>query len=67
MATSSGLAPGRALSEALARGNPVVFFDVAIEGVPQGRIRMELFKKECPRTVENFRCVSVVVVRSFVP
>lgn len=45
----------RALSEALARGNPVVFMDVAIEGVPQGRIRMELFSKECPRTVENFR------------
>ena len=47
----------RALSEALARGNPVVFMDVAIEGVPQGRIRMELFQSECPRTVENFRCV----------
>ncbi|RLN71669.1 hypothetical protein BBJ28_00008261 [Nothophytophthora sp. Chile5] len=44
-----------ALSEALRRGNPVVFFDVAIGGAPAGRMRLELFKKDCPRTVENFR------------
>ncbi|RLN14898.1 hypothetical protein BBJ28_00015968, partial [Nothophytophthora sp. Chile5] len=44
-----------ALSEALRRGNPVVFFDVAIGGAPAGRMRMELFKRDCPRTVENFR------------
>ncbi|KAE9014995.1 hypothetical protein PF005_g7734 [Phytophthora fragariae] len=44
-----------ALSEALRRGNPVVFFDVSIGGAPVGRLRLELFKKDCPRTVENFR------------
>lgn len=46
-----------ALSEALKRGNPVVFLDVAIGGAPAGRLRLELFKKDCPKTVENFRCV----------
>lgn len=46
-----------ALSEALKRGNPVVFFDVAIGGAPVGRLRLELFKKDSPKTVENFRCV----------
>jgi peptidyl-prolyl isomerase H (cyclophilin H) len=45
-----------ALSEALRRGNPVVFFDVSIGGAPAGRLRLELFKKDCPKTVENFRC-----------
>jgi hypothetical protein len=44
-----------ALSEALRRGNPVAFFDVSIGGAPVGRLRLELFKKDCPRTVENFR------------
>ncbi|KAG6582836.1 flagellar peptidyl-prolyl cis-trans isomerase [Phytophthora cinnamomi] len=31
-----------ALSEALRRGNPVVFFDVSIGGAPVGRLRLEL-------------------------
>ncbi|KDO34419.1 peptidyl-prolyl cis-trans isomerase H [Saprolegnia parasitica CBS 223.65] len=44
-----------ALSEAVRRGNPVVFFDVALGNAPLGRIKMELFKRECPKTVENFR------------
>ncbi|KAI9921733.1 hypothetical protein PsorP6_000139 [Peronosclerospora sorghi] len=43
------------LSEALRRGNVVVFFDIAIGGAPIGRLRLELFKQDCPRTVENFR------------
>ncbi|KAG7380641.1 Peptidyl-prolyl cis-trans isomerase H [Phytophthora pseudosyringae] len=47
-----------ALSEALRRGNPVVFLDLSIGGAPAGRLRLELFKKDCPRTVENFRCIS---------
>ena len=29
--------------DAIARGNPVVFFDITIGGVPSGRIKMELF------------------------
>ncbi|TYZ61413.1 hypothetical protein PybrP1_002963 [[Pythium] brassicae (nom. inval.)] len=44
-----------ALSEALKRGNPVVFLDVAIGGAPAGRLRLELYKRDCPKTVENFR------------
>lgn len=43
------------LAEAIRRGNPVVFFDVAIGGVPAGRIKFELFRDKAPRTCENFR------------
>lgn len=43
------------LAAAVARGNPVVFFDISIAGVAAGRIRMELFADICPRTAENFR------------
>jgi hypothetical protein len=46
------------VSEAVRRGNVVVFFDVAIAGAPAGRIRMELFASIVPRTVENFRQAS---------
>ncbi|KAL1920221.1 uncharacterized protein VTP21DRAFT_1367 [Calcarisporiella thermophila] len=35
--------------------NPVVFFDISIGDVPQGRIKMELFADVCPKTAENFR------------
>mmetsp|Transcript_25071 Transcript_25071/g.58787 ORF Transcript_25071/g.58787 Transcript_25071/m.58787 type:complete len:198 (-) Transcript_25071:1063-1656(-) len=50
---------------AVERGNPVVFFDVSLGDVtkgaadgtaaPLGRIKMELFAGDCPRTCENFR------------
>jgi len=56
---------------AIDRGNDVVFFDVALgeggggEGTTSsnnnansadlGRIKMELFTKDCPKTCENFR------------
>ncbi|RHY41698.1 hypothetical protein DYB34_008010 [Aphanomyces astaci] len=43
------------LAEALRKGNVVVFFDIALGGAPLGRLRMELFKNDCPKTVENFR------------
>jgi peptidyl-prolyl isomerase H (cyclophilin H) len=43
------------LEEAIARGNPVVFFDISIAGVPAGRIKIELFADICPKTAENFR------------
>ncbi|KAJ0411953.1 hypothetical protein ATCC90586_009910 [Pythium insidiosum] len=43
------------LNDALKRGNPVVFLDVSIGGAPAGRLKLELFKKDCPKTVENFR------------
>lgn len=35
--------------------NPVVFFDITIQGKPMGRIIMELFNNVVPRTAENFR------------
>lgn len=34
--------------------NPVVFFDIAIDGKAAGRIEMELFADTCPKTAENF-------------
>lgn len=39
----------RAFDEAIRRGNPVVFFDITIGGVPSGRIKMELFRDVVPR------------------
>jgi len=44
-----------AIQDAIQRGNPVVFFDIAIGGVLAGRIKIELFADVCPRTAENFR------------
>lgn len=41
--------------QAVERGNPVVFLDVTIGGVPSGRIRIELFADVAPKTAENFR------------
>jgi len=35
----------------------VVFFDMNIGGAPAGRITMELFTEDVPKTVENFRCL----------
>lgn len=35
--------------------NPVVFFDITINGQAAGRIEMTLRADVCPRTVENFR------------
>lgn len=43
------------LADVLKRGNVAVFFDVSIGGQPAGRIRMELYKAQVPRTVDNFR------------
>jgi peptidylprolyl isomerase len=42
--------------KAVSRG-PKVFFDITIQGVPAGRITMELFKDVVPRTAENFRAL----------
>jgi len=35
--------------------NPTVFFDISIDGIPSGRILMELFQDLVPKTTENFR------------
>jgi len=37
--------------------NPTVFFDVTIGGTEAGRIEMELFASDVPKTAENFRCL----------
>ncbi|WP_082181069.1 peptidylprolyl isomerase, partial [Acinetobacter baumannii] len=37
--------------------NPKVFFDLSIGGAPAGRIVMELFADEVPKTAENFRAL----------
>ncbi|KAF4655947.1 hypothetical protein FOL47_009210 [Perkinsus chesapeaki] len=37
--------------------NPIVYFDITIGGVPNGRITFELFADVVPKTAENFRCL----------
>ncbi len=43
------------VAEVVARGNVAVFFDLAIGGHPVGRLSLEVFKTQAPRTAENFR------------
>lgn len=38
--------------------NPVVFFDIAANGEPLGRVTFELFADKVPITAENFRALS---------
>ncbi|CAM0947552.1 unnamed protein product [Alopecurus aequalis] len=42
---------------AAAAANPRVFFDMTIGGAAAGRIVMELYADEVPRTAENFRAL----------
>ncbi|ORZ17986.1 peptidyl-prolyl cis-trans isomerase-like protein [Absidia repens] len=37
--------------------NPTVFFDIAANGEPLGRIEFELFQDVVPKTAENFRAL----------
>merc|ERR1712232_1188848 len=37
--------------------NPRVFFEISIGDEAAGRVEFELFKKICPKTAENFRCL----------
>ena len=43
------------MAAVLARGNSAVFLDLAIGGHAVGRVRLELFRTQCPRAAENFR------------
>jgi peptidylprolyl isomerase len=45
------------MAGAAAGENPRVFFDVAANGRPLGRITMELYADTVPRTAENFRAL----------
>jgi peptidyl-prolyl isomerase H (cyclophilin H) len=52
--------PDPTVMEAIERGNVVVFFDVSLgesgdNETPLGRIKIELFQQDCPKTCENFR------------
>merc|ERR1712002_214943 len=38
-------------------GNPQVYLDISIGGKPAGRIVMELFADQVPKTAENFRAL----------
>ncbi|KAI8326329.1 Mal s 6 allergen [Martensiomyces pterosporus] len=37
--------------------NPQVYFDVSADGQPLGRITMELYANDVPKTAENFRAL----------
>lgn len=41
----------------MAESNPVVYFDIAINGRHTGRIEMRLYSHVTPKTCENFRCL----------
>lgn len=43
------------VADVIKRGNVAVFFDITIGGHAAGRIKIELFKTQVPRTTENFR------------
>ena len=60
--TNLPLTPDPNVTEAINRGNAVVFFDVTLGGDDKGaggselgRIKLELYTKDCPKTCENFR------------
>ncbi|XP_069401536.1 peptidyl-prolyl cis-trans isomerase A-like isoform X1 [Ovis canadensis] len=50
--------PPRSLLRCLAMVNPTVFFDIAVDGEPLGRVSFELFADKVPKTAENFRALS---------
>eukprot|EP01041_Mallomonas_annulata_P009319 gene9319-19346_t len=41
----------------LSKSNPIVFFDISVNGTVIGRIEMTLAKDIVPITAENFRCL----------
>jgi len=62
MTSNLPLNPDPNVTEAINRGNAVVFFDVVLGGDEKGlggselgRIKLELYTQDCPKTCENFR------------
>ena len=54
-----GGAPSSRVSivDAHMESNPIVYFDITLDGQPAGRITFELFANIVPRTAENFRAL----------
>lgn len=52
-----GLAQSSKVMELSRPSNPVVFFDVAADDEPMGKITMELFADIVPKTAGNFRAL----------
>ena len=50
--------PPRNCPHLLTMVNPIVFFDIAVDGEPLGRVSFELFADKVPKTAENFRALS---------
>uniref|UniRef100_A0A8C0Z0Z4 Peptidyl-prolyl cis-trans isomerase n=2 Tax=Canis lupus familiaris TaxID=9615 RepID=A0A8C0Z0Z4_CANLF len=42
----------------LAMVNPTLFFDIAVDGEPLGRVSFQPFADKVPKTAENFRALS---------
>ena len=55
---AASVAPANTVAEAIKRGNVVVFFDISMGGVPQGRLFMELFKDVAPKVREAMSTAS---------
>ena len=55
---AASAAPANTVAEAIKRGNTVVFFDISIGGVPQGRLFLELFKDVAPKVREAISTAS---------
>ena len=53
----SSSSPKRSRSDVFKTGNPHAYMDIEIDGRDVGRVEFELFKREVPRTAENFRCL----------
>ena len=53
--TLSNLTPDPLVQAAHAKGNVVVFFDIAVQEKHIGRLKFELFQSEAPKATENFR------------